>query len=468
MPFDFATLDQSVRLFGIMPCNVFPLEVLFYSYCTLNCSYCFSNKNREAHSRTPNLVNNTNAIMKKLNRLLDDELSPMGHFLRERYPLVFANSTDQFQRDEKKYRASETFLAWCQQRGQPLYIQTKGNVLYDEFERYKKYLVPGLHMVYCSITHADDRTRRTHEPGALSIPKRWELVRMLTDHGIPVVAAANPYVQEWLPSADDYCDLCVKHGAVGVVLDTLHLSKSQADEVPLFYKNSMVSKANRPAMFTLPLAERWQKAATERGLDFFLEAYWNGYFGDKSRHPECANPEWVGGRTLDFVFEIIQALRDTSAAFDNAPVLFSWKDIEAFLRWTDVSNPLLRTENFWEPYYSGSMKANKPCWKSRLGLTASFYEIMRYFWNHPWENQNLLWYHPRVSALFDLERNLYIHDDQEDKIAVFDPARPASAPFMFDHTNVDWDRSIWWDVDKLLAELFATSPAIEAEDAEMV
>jgi DNA repair photolyase len=451
--FDFN--DEPIRLFGIMPQTPFPLEVSIYSLCSLSCAFCFSNLNRFAHDRELHLENSTPKLFQRIDRALQDPKDPVGFFLREKMCLVFSNSTDPFQRQEKQYRASEAFLAWAKAENQPLWVQTKGNTLHEEFDRYAPLLLPGKDVVYLSITHADDATRKKIEPGALSISKRWELAQMLSSRGIPVVAACNPYVKEWVPDIDAYCDQALAAGCRGIWIDRLHFSKSQSDQLHRFYED-LKSKANLAPAFYLPQVKHWYEACEDRGLDCFPTPYWDAFFGDRARFPECCDPAWVGGHLFDFAFQFLRLVSETSLLTDHQPVMFSWPDLEAFLVAIGVPNPTLTTAPFWKPYYCGMMKGDYKCWVNSLGKEAPLYQILRYYFNHPWECQNFLWYHPRIRALFD--KDLYVADDEGDLIAVYDPSFTPAQPFTLERSQVSWDKTTWLDVKAFLTEYNEPDP----------
>lgn len=407
------------------------------------------------------MVNPTQKLLSQLERHIADPGSPFGFFLREKYPICFSNATDPFQRAEKQYRASETVMQWCKQMDMPTFIQTKGNVLHEEFERYAPLLISGKDVVYISITFQDDKLRKRIEPGALSIEKRWELAKMLTDHGIPVVIAANPYTKDWIPDIEAYCQQTKDVGAAGVWLSALHLTPTQTEVIPLFYQDKIIDKANLSNIYLVPLLKKWYKITADFDLDFFPTPYWDHYFGDRAKHPECVDPMWHGGNHLDFAFQVLRSVSETSRVTDDSMVMFSWPDIQKYLEATGVPNPILHTRAFERPYYTNKMNADLRCWAAKLGKHAPFYEIIRYFFNHPWENQNFCWHHPKIKTLFDHEQHLYVSDKEADLIAIYDPRAKPTDKFTFERNDVDWNSVIWWDIERWLKD------DSEEEDAEM-
>lgn len=416
------------------------MEVSIYGYCQMACSACFANRNRDAFERELNPTNSAPALLRQLGRVLEDEESPLGFFLREKYPVCFSNTTDPFQREEKNYRASEAFLGWAQAMGVPVYVQTRGNVLYEEWERYAPLLDPGRVVVYLSLCGLDDADRKRHEPGALSVPKRLELMRRLADKGVPVIAACNPWTKEWAPDPGAYCAAVAQAGGRGVWWEALHLTGAQADVLAPTYRAELLSQANVMPMFLIGPLKEWAKQAAAHGLDFFPSPKWDAYFGHRARHPECADPAWLGGKTLDFAFKIAASLARLSEAEGGAKVGLGWPEIEAALGALGVPNPTLRTSDFWYPF-NNRVTADRASWNAGLGKRAALWEVLRYFWNHPFENQSFLWYHPFLRWAY--EDGAYATDADGNLTGLYDPTIKHHGNKTVAPAAVDWDRVAW-------------------------
>ena len=160
------------------------------------------------------------------------------------------------------------------------------------------------------------------------------------------------------------------------------------------------------------------------------------------KHPECADPAWLGGKTLDFNFRLLKAVSALSAANEKAMVLFGWPEIRACLESLGVPNPTLDTSPFWYAL-NASIKADARAWRARLGKRAPLWEIVRYFFNHPWENQHFVWYHPFVQAVYHEAAGDYSADADGDLIAAFNPAIKHHGEFKLDHDTIPWDRVLW-------------------------
>lgn len=441
MPFDFT--PSPLRIYGIFPTAPYPLEVSIYGYCQMACQYCFANLNRQAAGRELHEQNTTAALLRRLDRELQSEHSPYGFFLREKYPVCFSNTTDPFQREEQRHRSSEAFLAWCAANKIPVWLQTRGaDVLLDDWERYAPLLEPGRVVVYLSICHQDDRDRRKHEPGAPRLEQRWELARRLTDHGIPVVAACNPYLREWVPDPVAYCQKCVEAGIKGIWLEALHFTKGQGEVLARPYQDLLL-KGNLAPMYLIGQLKAWYAATEAAGLDFFPTPHWDAYFGHPATFPEACDPAWHGGQHFDAAFRIAADIHDTATEWGRL-VLVTWPSIAKALEVLKVPNPLLDTSPFWYAY-NVSVKADHAAWKARLGPRAHLWEILRYWWNHPWENRGFVWHHPLMHGLTDTASDTGLTDDDGDLLGVFHLKSKHHGGFWLNQDAVNDDNAVVWE-----------------------
>lgn len=432
--FTFDFNDNPVRLYGIWPETPFPVEVSIYGTCSNQCFYCFANLNRSSAGRKPHEKNPIEKVISGIEKALADPKDPIGYFLRNKYPMCFSNTTDPFMREEKIYRATEAFLKYAKKRGFTLWIQTKGGVLLEEFDRYAPLIVPGKDAVYITLTTLDDDISRRIEPGAPLSSARLELIRKLSDRGVPVVVACNPYLKEWAGDPGTYCKAVRESGARGIWLEQLHFSTKQAEQIPAAYRE-YIQKANTFPMFRVKALKEWYKATAAEGLDFFPTPYWDAYFGDRAKHPECAAPEWFGENANLFTvgFDFIRRIHELSTGGETVytddlevrkgarKVIFSWPAVKRFLEEKEIKNPVLKTSLFWMPYNSKQVADHRQ-FKAMLGDEAPLYEILRYFYNHPEDNPHFLWYSPMAQILTDFDTDTYVTNSRDDRIFVYDPS----------------------------------------------
>lgn len=432
--FTFDFNDNPVKLYGIWPQTPFPVEVSIYGVCSNQCFYCFSNLNRAAACRKPHDKNPIEKVISGMEKAMSDPKDPIGYFLRNKYPICFSNTTDPFMREEKTYRCTEAFLKYAKKRDLPLWIQTKGTVLYEEFDRYADLIVPGKDVVYITLTTLDDEISRKVEPGAPISSVRLELMRKLSDRGVPVVVACNPYLEEWCGDIGAYCDSVKAAGARGIWLEQLHFSNKQAEEIPAAYKE-YVQKANVFPMMHVKALKEWYAATSANGLDFFPSPYWDSYFGEKAKFPECADPKWFGENARLFTagFDVTREIHAVSTGgkpvYDEKlnvrqgtkKVLFSWNAIKHILEKNNAPNPTLKTDPFWVPF-NAKQTADHRLFKSTLGKEAPLYEILRYFYNNFYDNGSFVWYAAMIQILTDFDADTYLTADSGDYVCVYDPS----------------------------------------------
>jgi DNA repair photolyase len=434
MPFDFN--NDPVKIYGIWPLTPFPVEVSIYGVCSNSCFYCFSNLNRTAAGRKmeDHRKNPVEKVISHCEKAMRDEKDPIGYFLRERYPVCFSNTTDPFLKEEKTFRCSEAFLKWAQKRGVPLWIQTKGGVLLEDFDRYKDLITAGKDAVYITLTTLDDGVSRKIEPGAPVSSDRLRLMRMLSDRGVPVVAACNPYLKEWCPEPADYTAAVQSAGARGIWLEQLHFSASQIDALPESF-GEYALKANLLPMYYIGELKSWYLAAEAAGIDFYPTPQWDEMFGYRSRFPECANPAWFGdGRktfshNFDLMREISRIAHEGKAPYDDnlkrrnngKPTVVFWDWIEDFLRKNGCPNPVLRVEPFWVPF-NATQTGDHRYWKARLGKEAPLIEILKHFFNEPGSGDWFFYISALTQTVYDFDLDCPVLDELNDStVAVFNP-----------------------------------------------
>ncbi len=414
--FDFN--NEAVKVFSIWPASVFPVEISSYGYCSNSCFYCFANLGRKAKDRIheDHMKNNIEKTIRTLESKINDSKSAVGFFLRKKLPVVLSNTTDPFQNEEKIYRNTETLLKWFFHRSIPAFIQTKGNVLYEEFDRYIQYIKPGKDVVYITITTLDDEIGKFIEPGALLPSKRLELVKMLANEGIPVIVAANPYTKEWIPDTEKYVKTIAKQGAKAVAFDNLHFSAKQMRFVPEAYKKYLLS-ANMSEMAYAAQLEKFYIYAEKYKLDAYPTASWDAFFNYRAKEAECVKPEWIGNRITcdiarDMFIDIHNEIKENNA---ERGIIF-WSYIKEYLD-NRISNVVLKTDEFWTAFNS-SVSADRTEWNNTLGKEAPLHEILRYFYNHPQVNASYLWFNSKLK--FITRNKEYLVDDNRNIISVYE------------------------------------------------
>jgi DNA repair photolyase len=396
--------------------------------------YCFANLNRKAKGRVPNFVNPIEKLVDRLSRERAKQYSPIGYFLRNKYPIGFSNTTDPFQSVESKFRASLAFLKWAAAMNQPLWIQTKGGILADpgEFEKYSPFIRAQKDVVYITITTLDDDIARRFEPGSPTPSERLKLAEKLAEKGVPVIVGCNPYVAEWVPDKTVYCETLVDVGARGIWLTHLHLLKSQAST--LADDSELPKLANRGKDFLANFQDLkdWYVTTRDHGLIFFPNPYIDAWLGYASPFSDCVKADDFGPNaklftyTYDFMKHVQYVSHDGDAFTGDLEykpgekVVVRWANLEAHLRKSGLDNVLLDTNEFWIPH-DARLSADRHEWKITLGTRASLYSVLRYFWNHAHENAQLCWDNPLLQVLKNFETDKWIVDYDHNLIGIYNP-----------------------------------------------
>lgn len=439
MAFDFN--DVPLRFFATWPNVFFPLDVSIYGYCQMSCYYCFANRNRDEYSSDLHLTDTTDKLIKTIEREMNNPRSAKGLFLRERYPVCMSNTTDPFQREEKKYRATERFLQVAKALQLPVFVQTRGNVLYNEFDRYAELLVPGKDVVYISICQLDDGDRKFAEPGAMAIEKRWELARMLTDRGIPVIAAANPYLKRWIPFKDEYAAKCVESGVKAVYVNAMHHSLQQAKHIPAIYSDLVPLGNLDGAMLDREYSD-WFKTLSGVGVGTSIDTVWDARFDCQT----CVWPkEWFGGKLFTLAVDLFRSFIKQANLSSHGYVVAHWRDVERLLHnwFGTVAEAEINAAHIWVAY-NAKVCADWQSFNTALGKYPRLIDCLRYFWNHPYENMTF-WEIENMAAVADGDG--YACDSSGDLMAVIFNKTTCTDQSTVDWSEVDWVNKPLWEVD---------------------
>jgi DNA repair photolyase len=206
--------DTIKPYYGEFFVSCIPLE-MGGTYCSHNCSYCFSNLGNKKRKFDP--AGTVRLIKNRHDRLaLEAQLLSLG------YPVLISNKVDPFSRSN--YREMLPIMKLLTDEGIGIAIQTRGGTGIDDA---LKFLPPSVW--YVSITHDSDETRKVIERQAPSIESRFELVDKLTRFGHRVVVGANPLHPDWIKDPETFFDRLAELGVEGVWLEYLHLSYKQRD-----------------------------------------------------------------------------------------------------------------------------------------------------------------------------------------------------------------------------------------------
>ena len=198
-----------------------------------------------------------------------------------REPVAMGTNTDPYQRAEGRYRLMPGIVDALARSGTPFSVLTKGTVLRRDLPRLRAASADVPVGLGVSIALMDRELQARLEPGAPSPEARLQLVRRITDAGLPcgvMVAPVLPMLTDSVDALDALLARIAAAGATGATVLALHLRPGArewfqawlAREHPglvepyarLYRRGSYVDPAYRRA-----LAERVAPLLRRHGLD---------------------------------------------------------------------------------------------------------------------------------------------------------------------------------------------------------
>src|SRR5687768_6288579 len=169
-----------------------------YQGCEHGCVYCFARNTHEYWGYGAGLDFESKIIIKEnAPQVLAKQLeSPKW----EPKPIMMAGNTDCYQPIEAKKQITRKMLEVLLRYKHPVSLITKNSLILRDLDLLKKLNDLNLVHVSISITTLNEELRRQLEPRTVSGKKRLEVVKQLSDAGIPVNVMLAPII----PALNDY------------------------------------------------------------------------------------------------------------------------------------------------------------------------------------------------------------------------------------------------------------------------
>ncbi len=163
-----------------------------YQGCEHGCVYCYARNTHPYWGYSAGVEFET-VIMAKKNapELLDALLSNKRW---KPVPIMLSGNTDCYQPVEKELEITRALLNVFLKHKHPVGIITKNALILRDLDILQKLNQLNLVNIAISINTIDDELRRLMEPRTSSISKRFELVKKLTEAGLPVTVMASPII----------------------------------------------------------------------------------------------------------------------------------------------------------------------------------------------------------------------------------------------------------------------------------
>lgn len=163
-----------------------------YRGCEHGCAYCFARPSHAFLGLSPGLDFETRLIARtNAAKVLEQELRARRYKVA---PIAIGTNTDPYQPIEKKFEITRSCLDVLTQFHHPVAIVTKGALIERDLDILAPMARAGLVRVGVSITTLDADLSRRMEPRAPSPRRRLQIIRSLSDAGVPVRVMIAPVV----------------------------------------------------------------------------------------------------------------------------------------------------------------------------------------------------------------------------------------------------------------------------------
>ena len=163
-----------------------------YQGCEHGCVYCYARNTHPYWGYSAGLDFESKILVKSnAPELLDQKLSSKSW---KATPIMMSGNTDCYQPIERKTGITRKLLEVFWKHRHPVSIITKNTLILRDLDILKNLAIHKLVTVAVSINTLDDELRKKLEPRTSTINKRIQLVRQLSQHGIPVTVLAAPII----------------------------------------------------------------------------------------------------------------------------------------------------------------------------------------------------------------------------------------------------------------------------------
>lgn len=215
-----------------------------YQGCEHGCIYCYARNSHEFWGYSAGLDFERKILVKKdAPKLLENHLKKKSW---KAQTIVMSGNTDCYQPAEKQFEITRQCLEVFLKYKHPTAIITKNSLILRDMDLLKALSIDNLISVNVSITSLSENTRRILEPRTATIKRRLQVVRELSDNGIPVKVMLAPIIpsinsHEILPLAKAVSDA----GALGIAHTIVRLNGTIGEIFTDWIKKVMPERANK-------------------------------------------------------------------------------------------------------------------------------------------------------------------------------------------------------------------------------
>ncbi|MGV8985291.1 MAG: PA0069 family radical SAM protein [Cypionkella sp.] len=221
---------RSAISYNTSPDLPFDRSINPYRGCEHGCVYCFARPSHAYLNLSPGLDFETRLVARPgISRVLERELRSKSYKVAT---IAIGTNTDPYQPIEAEYGVMREVLQMLLAFQHPVAVTTKGTLVERDIDLLVPLAKAGLTRVGVSVTTLDPTLSRRMEPRAAAPKRRLEVIRRLTQAGIPVRVMVAPMV----PGLSDHelepiMEAAAEAGAVAASFISLRLPREVS---PLF------------------------------------------------------------------------------------------------------------------------------------------------------------------------------------------------------------------------------------------
>ncbi|MEQ5828727.1 PA0069 family radical SAM protein [Sulfitobacter sp. NFXS29] len=185
-------VPRKVITYNRSPDLPFDRSINPYRGCEHGCVYCFARPSHAYLGLSPGLDFETQLIARpEAPQVLARELRANRY---EVAPIAIGTNTDPYQPIEKTHGIMRECLKVLSEFNHPVAIVTKGSLIERDIDILSDMAKRGLAAVGISVTTLDAQLSRLMEPRAPAPQRRLQVIRKLSEAGVPVRIMASPMV----------------------------------------------------------------------------------------------------------------------------------------------------------------------------------------------------------------------------------------------------------------------------------
>ena len=163
-----------------------------YRGCEHGCIYCYARPTHAYLNLSPGLDFETRLIARPgIAAVLEAELRRPSYKVA---PVAIGTNTDPYQPIERDHRLMPDILAVLSAFRHPVWITTRGTTIERDIDLIAAMAADGLASVSISVTTLDEGLARKMEPRAPAPKRRLQMIRRLSDAGVPVRIQVSPLI----------------------------------------------------------------------------------------------------------------------------------------------------------------------------------------------------------------------------------------------------------------------------------